>query len=148
MVNDKIIVGKIKRIQEITDVEVLRCEMYAIFTKLILSREVFKSNNDIKVFLGNFNITFKDYVIGNRTMILARTLRMLEKCDVEVLYNYKKVLNDILFNIKEEKPDNTKIDNAKEDNAKEDNAKEDNTIKYINNILNKYSRNRRGKNEE
>lgn len=124
-INIDIVIKRIKKIQSINDELLLRYEMYSIFTEIILSKEQFKKNNDISNFLECFDIRFKEYVLGTRTLILAKTLRVIEKAEYETLCKYKKTLLKML-----------------DESVKIENNKSDTSAKYITNILNKYSRNK------
>ncbi|HII4232099.1 TPA: hypothetical protein ACY4LH_002878, partial [Enterococcus faecium 1,230,933] len=49
-------------------------KILGIVTEIILSKELFQKNVDLKPFLENvFGVSYKDYVMRSRTMILART---------------------------------------------------------------------------
>lgn len=133
MIMDKNIVVKIKRIQEIVDNEDFKLELYSIITNLILSKDIFKSNKEVGEFLDKIDISFKDYVMNSRTMILARTLRIINKSEEEDLIKYKSTLNELIVS-----------DELKKEDKK--NKKVVNDDKYIDNILKKYSRNNRVKN--
>ncbi|MDW0114362.1 hypothetical protein QT711_14285 [Sporosarcina saromensis] len=70
-----------------------RYKLLGIVSQIILSNELYKKNNDMKDFLKYvFNLEFKDYVMASRTLILARTVRYIEKCSEENYLIYKKRL--------------------------------------------------------
>jgi hypothetical protein len=121
---------KIKKLQEINDLSLLKYELYSIFVYLILSKEEFKNNKDINTFLGTLNINFKEYVMKSRTLIIAKVLRLIEKGDTIRLQLYKDILVNIyLKKLDENYPEKPKI-------------KKQNTSNYMSDILNKYSRNK------
>lgn len=72
-------------------------QMMGIVSELVLSKTVFKKNNDISDFIKKiFGIEFKDYVMKSRTMILARTVRLIStSSDIEYQVYRKKLLNFI-----------------------------------------------------
>jgi hypothetical protein len=120
---------KIKKIQDISNPDSLRYELYAIFVSLLLSKEAFKNNKEINVFMNLFGITFKEYIMKSRTQIMAKTIRLLEKADVSSLESYKGILNNIYVSNNQNNSFETKEKKQPSDN-------------YMNNILNKYSRNK------
>ncbi|CAI3195047.1 hypothetical protein [Clostridium neonatale] len=132
MEDRKIIIEKMKKIKSLKDEDQLRYEMYSFFTNLILSKEEFKFNKDIKEFLENFNMEFKKYVLDSRTLVLARTLREIEKLDKDSLEKYKAILEKIYLKENGESMNANKKNNIKE------------TDDYVSGILKKYSRNKRG----
>ena len=121
-----------KKIKSLKDEDQLRYEMYSFFTNLILSKEEFKFNKDIKEFLENFNMEFKKYGLDSRTLVLARTLREIEKLDKDSLEKYKAILEKIYLKENGESMNANKKNNIKE------------TDDYVSGILKKYSRNKRG----
>lgn len=50
--------------------------MLGIVSEIILSKELFKRNTDISQFLMKvFDLSYKEYVMRSRTLILSRTVR-------------------------------------------------------------------------
>lgn len=62
-----------------TDVYVL----YGGFIPALLSKTLFPKNSDVKNFLENNDILFKDYVYSSRTQVVARIARIIEKMSNE-----------------------------------------------------------------
>lgn len=57
-----------------------RYKVIGIVSKMILSRELFNKNEEIIDFLKYvIEIEFKEYVIASRTLIVARTVRVIEE---------------------------------------------------------------------
>lgn len=125
----KNIKSRISKLQDINDPDIIKYELYSILTTLLLSKEEFKNNKDINGFLNSFDITFKDYVMKTRTLIMAKTLRIVEKSDSNNLQLYKKILKELYL---KDDVENSTI-TAKNKRQAEN---------YMNNILNKYSRNK------
>lgn len=51
-------------------------QMLGIVSEIILSKELFKKNTDISKFLMEvFDLSYKEYVMRSRTLILSRTVR-------------------------------------------------------------------------
>lgn len=140
VITNEIIVDKIKKLNTIKESEKLKYEMYSIFTNIILSKDELKSNKDLMIFLKYFDIGFRDYVFKSRTLTLARTLRIIEKSELDLLKKYSYILNEkVQEKISKETSD---IQKEKSKKQNEKNKKDDNN-EYISNILNKYSRNKR-----
>ncbi|HFD1648345.1 hypothetical protein [Enterococcus faecium] len=105
-------------------VELLKINLYGAISYLILSKEIFKKNKDISLFLNIIDISVKDYVMKSRTLLLSRIIRELEKMDIEQLKEvYKKTLNYI-FTLDE--PESMKVKNRKKNS--------------IDSVLNQFSR--------
>ncbi|MFP8915275.1 hypothetical protein ACLI5Y_00475 [Enterococcus innesii] len=82
-------------------VELLRINLYGAVSYLILSKEIFRKNKDISIFLKIIDISVKDYVMRSRTLLLSRIIRELEKMEIEQLKEvYTKTL-DYIFTIDE-----------------------------------------------
>ncbi len=65
---------------ELKNRNVSNYKLIGIVTELIFSKEIFKKNSDISVFIQEiFDITLKDYILKSRTMIVAHTCRMIVK---------------------------------------------------------------------
>lgn len=68
-------------------------KLIGITCEVLLSRELFKNNIDTVPFLEEiFSIKYKEYVIKNRTAIIARTTRLINNSDEPTIYQYKKNL--------------------------------------------------------
>lgn len=68
-------------------------KLIGITCEVLLSRELFKNNIDTVPFLEEiFSIKYKEYVIKNRTAIIARTTRLINNSDGPTIYQYKKNL--------------------------------------------------------
>lgn len=121
---------RIKNLQDINSPDLMRYELYAILTTLVLSKEEFKANKEISDFLNSLGINFKEYVFNTRTLIIARTLRIIEQADIDRLESYKKVLKQLY------------LDDTNDNKNSDQKDKKKPTENYMNKILNKYSRNR------
>ncbi|WP_143076538.1 hypothetical protein [Peptostreptococcus sp. D1] len=63
--------------------------MIGILSEMILSKEIFQKNSDIDEFITNvFDISFKHYVYKSRTLIVAKTTRIIY--NTEEIYKYQK----------------------------------------------------------
>ncbi|EAG1933845.1 hypothetical protein BB995_00485 [Listeria monocytogenes] len=73
-------------------------KILGIVTEIILSKELFEKNIDLTAFLLEvFNVTYKDYVMKSRTMILARTNRLIDKSSGEQVLEYRKKLTPFIL---------------------------------------------------
>ncbi|WP_462392619.1 hypothetical protein [Clostridium cadaveris] len=134
MDDNTIVKIRINKIQDINNEELLRYELYSILTAILLSTEEFRSNKEIGPFLNLLNLNFKEYVMKSRTNIISRTLRNIEKADLNTLQLYKKVLKELYTNSKDNE--------IKEKDIKQNKDKKQNKDNYMSDILNKYSRNK------
>ena len=71
-----------------------------IVSEIILSKEIFKKNKDISLFLKNiFELEFKEYVMKSRTMIMSKTLKKIYSSNEQEIQKYRKnLLNYIEVN--------------------------------------------------
>lgn len=115
---------KILKIKIVNKEEVIRYELYAIFTTIILSRELFNKNKDVVSFLDDCKIETKSYMKNNRSQMLAKVLKDINKAKPEDMHNYKKILGSIFF-----------IEKNEQKTIKNDN--------YMESLLNRYSRSKR-----
>lgn len=78
---------------ELKNKQVHTYKLIGIVSELIFSKEVFQKNKDISTFTQDvFNITYKDYVVKSRTMVVAKISRLLHLCDNETMYNEKLLI--------------------------------------------------------
>ncbi|QDQ01176.1 hypothetical protein FOH38_12330 [Lysinibacillus fusiformis] len=82
---------RVSTIKKADSEEKIRFEMYSIVTSLILSKEVFNRNINIKEFLDECHPIFKtygDYLFDNRTLLLGKILREMKEQDKKFLYHF------------------------------------------------------------
>ncbi|ETJ11787.1 hypothetical protein [Staphylococcus sp. DORA_6_22] len=87
-----ILYEKIQKIQMIAKIDSLKAEIYSIFTILILSKDIFKTNKDLSTFLISLGIEIKPYLEKNRTGMLGKTLRFINNCNEKQIIKLKKAL--------------------------------------------------------
>ena len=123
------VIKKIDRIKNLEKIENKHYELYPIVVMLVIKKNYFKRNDDLIELLKIFNLEFKDYVMKSRTLLLARILREIEKIkDVDdVVLNLKKIL----------------IKNINEEDRTVQNKGKNRDKKYIDSIIEKYSRNKK-----
>ncbi len=105
-------------------------EIIGIITTLIITKDVFKKNLEVKEFLSNaLGVDFPSYVIRSRTLMAARTSRLLFTVDEEKLYELKNKIftyiknNDIL--------DEKNMSNVKKTKKKNENQKLEKWLKGL-----------------
>lgn len=93
MQDNEILKRYLVKIKETKDVEYKRSLLYSAYTVLLLSTEYFKLNIDIKIFLTPIlrkldtivnpkkSLVFNDYVYKNRSLIIARFIRIIQHSD-------------------------------------------------------------------
>lgn len=70
-----------------------RYKVIGIVSKMLLSKELFLKNTEINEFLKYvFEIEYKEYVMASRTLIVARTVRLIEEFSDTDYLNCKKRL--------------------------------------------------------
>ncbi|MDU2391866.1 hypothetical protein [Bacillus sp. (in: firmicutes)] len=70
-----------------------RYKVIGIVSKMLLSKELFMRNTEINEFLKYvFEIEYKEYVMTSRTLIVARTVRLIEAFSDNDYLNCKKRL--------------------------------------------------------
>ncbi|QSB09089.1 hypothetical protein JTI58_19035 [Lysinibacillus fusiformis] len=79
-------------------IDLTKMDFYALLVPTILSAEIFDKNIDLKVLVENFKVEkpIKDYLYDNRTALLARLIREIERSDEESLSYNILILNDFL----------------------------------------------------
>lgn len=84
---------------ELKNKQIYSYKIIGITCELIFSKEIFPKNKDIVVFLNEvFGITYKDYILKSRTMIVAKLSKFLYSSDEYLIYS-KKILIFVNENI-------------------------------------------------
>jgi septum formation topological specificity factor MinE len=82
---------------ELKSKNVAKYKLIGITTELILNTSIFSRNEDIVPFLKTiYKLTYKEYIIKSRTMILARTARDIYKMDNKEYETLRKKLLDFV----------------------------------------------------
>lgn len=78
---------------ELKNTKIPKYKLIGIMTEIILSKEIFKKNSEISLFLKeNFGIDYKNYITKSRTMIVAKTSRIIHNLENNEYTMYKKTL--------------------------------------------------------
>ena len=82
---------------ELKSKNIARYKLIGITTELILDTKFFTKNEDIAPFLEEvYNLTFKDYIMKSRTMIIARTSREIYRLDSKMYDQLRRRMLDFL----------------------------------------------------
>lgn len=127
----KLILKKIKNIEQNNDEEIIRIELYAIMVSLLLSKDEFKTNKEISEFLEKIDITFKPYILKSRTILLGKIIRILEKSELSELNLFVGIIKEKI-NIENEEKE-VIFEKLKP-------VSKSRQLNYMNEILKKYSR--------
>lgn len=107
------------RTKETKDKDIKKSMSYSVIITLLLSKECFSKNIDIKLFLEHNNIHLKEYVFQNRTSIIGRLLRIIEKMDDKEIETLLKAIHIKAFSEPNYMNKNTK-NNSKTENYYDD----------------------------
>lgn len=66
-----------------------RALFIGIIAELVLSKELFKKNDDLSEFVeGIFEVEFLEYLFRSRTLLLSRIIRLVETADKRLLHMF------------------------------------------------------------
>lgn len=112
--NREIWTKKIRYIKNLKDEELIRMESYSLIVSFMLSKDVFKFNVDLKRFIEKLGIECKPYLLKSRTVILGRTIRVLEKAEKQQLLKYVSVISEEIDSLPEtQRPETVNKKNEK-----------------------------------
>lgn len=119
---------KLKNIKNMKDDEGIKIELYSIFISMILSKEEFKNNIEIKELFKELNIEVRPYIFKSRTALVGKIVRVIERADYDMINFCINVLeNRIALQVAEKK----KSESEEHPKKKEE---------YMKGILKKYAR--------
>ncbi|ERK52436.1 hypothetical protein [Leptotrichia sp. oral taxon 879] len=125
------VITKLDKIKSMKSEENKRYELYAIFSVLIIEKQHFKSNPDLKKFIYSLGFDFKEYIMKSRPMILSKVLKTISLSKNEEIIQYSNKIYDAIKGLKSEEE---VIKNKKTRKNGEEN--------YIEELLQKFSRNK------
>ena len=117
--NKEIWMKKIRYINNLKDEELIRLESFSVIVSFILSKEAFRANVDLKIFMEELGIECKPYLAKSRTAMLAKMLRIVEKAEKQQLLKYIAVINQKISDIPEEEKIQTQNKKNKKNYMKE-----------------------------
>ena len=123
--------GKIGKIERLKNLELKKFELYGIMAVLIMEKEHFPKIEDVNSFLDNIKIEYSNVIKDNRKLLFSKVIEDIIQADEEML---NLIVENTMENIKE-------LPVEKESERKTETNK-NNEKKYIENLLNKYSRNK------
>ncbi|EMF0506862.1 hypothetical protein ACOYYN_13770 [Enterococcus lactis] len=88
MIPEKLLKNEVLKLDSRLAIDKQKLLLYGITTAIILSKEIFPNNKDIRNFTDFIHLTMlKDYLYKSRTALLARMCRELEKMTDEQIKN-------------------------------------------------------------
>lgn len=84
-----------------------------------MSKEVFKTNIELKEFMEKIGVECKPYLLKSRTVMVARAVRIVEKAEKQQLLNYIDFISEKLNKIPEEEKTQIKKKKSKKNYMKE-----------------------------
>lgn len=117
--NKEIWMKKIRYINNLKDEELIRLESFSVIVSFMLSKEAFRANVDLKIFMEELGIECKPYLAKSRTAMLAKMLRIVEKAEKQQLLKYIAVINQKISDIPEEEKTQTQNKKNKKNYMKE-----------------------------
>ena len=123
--------GKIGKIERLKNLELKKFELYGIMAVLIMEKEHFPEIKNVNSFLDNINIEYSNVIKDNRKLLFSKVIEDIIQADEEIL---DLIVENTMENIKE-------LPVEKEAERKTETNK-NNEKNYIDNLLNKYSRNK------
>lgn len=129
--DNKSLYNKILSLEHIKDEDLLRINLFGYFSKIVLSKEIFKNNKELVEFIKSLGLEFRDYVYASRTVVVSRLIRHLEKRDINQL---KEILNKMIEFLSIQ----LEIVKVSDDNTS--NQKKHSESNYVKSIVEKYRR--------
>lgn len=91
--------SRLNRIKGYKNLDIIKIELYSIFAIIVLDREYFKPNLQLKLFLQQYSYELNyhfnlDYIFGSRYDVVAKVVRGIEKLDAEKFESLIMKLNE------------------------------------------------------
>lgn len=83
---------KIRYIEGLKDKDLIKFECFSVVTTYMLSKEEFKHNVDLIIFMEALGLKCKPYLYKSRTAMLARTIRYLDKAEVNEILQVLSII--------------------------------------------------------
>lgn len=137
--NSKNLNKKIKELNDIKDLELVRMEIYSVIVSMIFSKEEFKTNMEIAHLMDSMSIDYRDYVLKSRTIILSKVLRKVQKADENTLRKYiESIVEQHILNESNKNDTDRDIEIDKEEAEKKKSKM--NKENYMKEMMKKYER--------
>ena len=124
----EIITKSLNKIKQTKNTELITEQLYGLYTYILLNRNMFKRNSDLKNFIEPLfekinvyytkDIQFKDYVYKSRSLVIARFIRIIEKSNNDV--RNELILNAETLLLDEQKNEGQVIKKCKRKNTVDD----------------------------
>ena len=124
----EIITKSLNKIKQTKNTELITEQLYGLYTYILLNRNMFKRNSDLKNFIEPLfekinvyytkDIQFKDYVYKSRSLVIARFIRIIEKSNNDV--RNELILNAETLLLDEQKNDGQVNKKKKKKNTVDD----------------------------
>ena len=124
----EIITKSLNKIKQTKNTELITEQLYGLYTYILLNRNMFKRNSDLKNFIEPLfekinvyytkDIQFKDYVYKSRSLVIARFIRIIEKSNNDV--RNELILNAETLLLDEQKNDGQVNKKSKRKNTVDD----------------------------
>lgn len=134
---NKLVMQDLNRLIHTENSSETRYKLFGIFGYIIQSRDLFPKNIDIKPFVNSLplEIPVKDYLLSSRPQVIARMIKEINNAADDILYIYVTEARNFL-------DESTHEDISETVKSKQSvNRKKSSETNYIDNLLNKYSRN-------
>lgn len=111
--------AKISSIGKLKNIDLIRFEIYALFCTIVLDKERFKYNSDLKQFIQKFvqpfNYSFdKEYLFQSRTTLVAKIIRQIQAATIDDLSETLRILQTQFASDKAKEEDENEIGFDKE----------------------------------
>lgn len=123
--------GKLGKIERLKNLELKKFELYGIMAVLIMEKEHFPKIENVTNFLDDINIQYSNVIKDNRKLLFSKVIEDIIQADEETLDLIAENTMDSIKELSAEKEIERKTEPRK--NSEKD---------YIENLLNKYSRNK------
>jgi hypothetical protein len=128
--DEKTLINKFSNTIKIQNEDTLRINLFGYITEIILSKVIFKNNKDLSNFFDMLNINHKKYLYASRTLLIAKTVRIIQVMDKGELFKTRDLILKYLFQqFPECLPNNIEKTNLKSKNGD-----------YVDSMIKKYSR--------
>lgn len=101
----KLLWRKIRQLEPNSEINHLKMEFYSVLIPVLLSKKIFEYNIDIKEMLNLFNFKnpIGEYLYANRTALVAKVIREVDRNEIEDINHNIKAFKKFVLKVMEEK---------------------------------------------
>ncbi|MFI8624998.1 MULTISPECIES: hypothetical protein [Bacillus] len=101
----KILWRRIRLLESNSDIDHVKMEFYSVLIPVLLSKEIFQYNKDIKELLELFKFenTIGEYLFSNRTALVAKVIREIDRNKIEDINFNISIFKEFVLKVIEEK---------------------------------------------